>query len=56
MKHVDIMTAYRAIERAQITKKIIADVWKVDESKVIWRGANKFIVIKDGKEIWVNGE
>ena len=41
----------RAIEKARKTIKEIAKEHNVDETKVVWMGNNKFIIVKDGQEI-----
>lgn len=43
--------AEKAIERAIEAKKKLCKIWDVDMSHVIWCGYEKYIVIKDGKEI-----
>ncbi len=43
--------AYKSIEKAQKDKEHIAAAYDVPTSAVIWLGNNKYIVIKDGKEI-----
>ena len=43
--------AYKAIEKAQRDREELADSYGVPVSAVIWKGNNKYIVIKDGKQI-----
>lgn len=40
-----------AIEKAIKDKNELAEMYGVSVSSVIWIGDNKYIVIKDGKEI-----
>ena len=40
-----------AIEKAIKDKEKLAKEYNVSKSEVIWIGDNKYIVIKDGKEI-----
>ena len=40
-----------AIEKAIKDKKELAEQYNVSVSSVIWYGNNKYIVIKNGKEI-----
>lgn len=40
-----------AIEKAIKDKKELAKIYGVSISSVVWIGNNKYIVVKDGKEI-----
>lgn len=40
-----------AIEKATKDKKELAKIYGVSVSSIVWIGNNKYIVIKDGKEI-----
>ena len=40
-----------AIEKATKDKKELAEIYGVSVSSIVWIGNNKYIVIKDGKEI-----
>lgn len=42
-----------AIEKAIKDKKELAEMYGVSVSSVVWIGENKYIVIKDGKEIMI---
>ena len=39
------------IDKAQKDRKELAKEYDVSESAIVWMGDNKYIVIKDGKEI-----
>lgn len=39
------------IEKAQKDRKELAKQYNVSPSSIVWMGDNKYIVIKDGKEI-----
>ena len=41
----------KAIEKAQRDCAKLAKKYSVPESAVVWIGDNKYIVVKDGKEI-----
>lgn len=41
------------IDKAQKDKKELAKEYDVPESSIVWIGDNKYIVIKDGKEILI---
>lgn len=41
------------IDKAQKDKKELAKEYDVSESSIVWIGDNKYILIKDGKEIWI---
>lgn len=41
----------KRLEKIRQWKKELAEQYKISESAVIWKGGNKFIVVKDGKEI-----
>lgn len=45
--------AYKAIEKAQKDREEIAKSYNVSTSAVVWMGDNKYIVIKDGKQILI---
>lgn len=48
------MNVEKVLDRAKRDKKELAMVYNTDESKIIWRGFNRYIVItKDNKEIWI---
>lgn len=40
-----------AIEKAIKDKQELAEIYGVSVSSIVWIGNNKYIVIKDGKEI-----
>lgn len=40
-----------AIEKAQKDRVELAEEYGVSEGAVVWLGDNKYIVVKDGKEI-----
>lgn len=40
-----------AIEKAIKDKKELAEMYGVSISSIVWIGNNKYIIIKDGKEI-----
>lgn len=42
-----------AIEKAIKDKKELAEIYGVSVSSVVWIGNNKYIVVKDGKEIMI---
>lgn len=42
-----------AIEKAQRIKAQLAAKYNVPPSSVVWAGDNRYIVRKDGAEIWV---
>lgn len=42
-----------AIEKAIKDKKELAEMYGVSVSSVVWIGDNKYIIIKDGKEIMI---
>ncbi len=42
-----------AIEKAQRDKAQLAAKYNVPPSSVVWAGGNRYIVVKDGAEIWV---
>lgn len=39
------------IEKAQKDRKELAQQYNVSTSSIVWCGDNKYIIIKDGKEI-----
>lgn len=43
----------KAIEKAIKDKKELAEQYNVSTSNIVWMGNNKYIVIKDGKEIYI---
>ena len=45
--------AEKAIERAQRDCEELAKEYDVPSSAVVWTGGNRYIVIKDGKQIRV---
>ena len=46
------MNMEKVLDRVERDKKELAEAYSVDESKIIWRGLNRYIVItKDGQEI-----
>lgn len=48
------MNVEKVLDRAKRDKKELAKMYNTDESKIIWRGLNRYIVItKDNKEIWI---
>lgn len=42
-----------AIEKANATCARIAQEYGVSRSAVVWAGGSNFIVVKDGKSIWI---
>lgn len=44
----------KKIDKAQKSKEKIANEYGVSSSSVVWKGGNKFVVVKDGKEICVD--
>ena len=44
----------RAIERAHKKSIELANTYNVSSSCIVWMGGNKFIIVKDGKEIVVS--
>lgn len=42
-----------AIEKAIKDKKELAEMYGVSVSSVVWIGDNKYIVVKNGKEIMI---
>ena len=47
--------ADKEIEKAQKKSELIAKKYGVSSSAVVWKGNDKFIVVKDGEEIEVDG-
>lgn len=47
------MNAEKQIEKAQRDCAQLAESYNVPQSCVIWRGGNKYIVVKDGKTIYI---
>lgn len=45
--------AHKAVEKAQKDKQELAKSYNVPVSAVIWMGNNKYIVIKDGRQILI---
>lgn len=43
----------KSIEKAQKDKEELAKIYGVSVSAIVWKGDNKYIVIKDGKETLV---
>ena len=43
----------KAIETAKKAKEELAKLYGVPVSSIVWKGDNKYIVIKDGKEILI---
>ncbi len=43
----------KLIEKARKRKDKLSRDYDVPKSCVVWVGNNKYIVVKDGKEIWV---
>lgn len=43
--------AYKSIEKAQRDREALAEKYGVSVFSVVWLGNNKYIVIKDGREI-----
>ena len=51
--------AEKAIEKAQRTKAQLAAEYSVPTTSIVWCGDNRYIVVKDGKEIkigWANDQ
>lgn len=42
-----------AIEKAQRIKAQLAAKYNVPQSSIVWAGGDRYIVVKDGVEIWV---
>lgn len=47
------MNFEKIINKVSKWKQELAQAYNVPESCVIWRGNNRFIVLKDGKEIYI---
>lgn len=47
------MNGEKQIEKAQRDCEQFAESYNVQRSCVIWMGGNKYIVIKDGKTIYI---
>lgn len=45
------MFSEKAIEKAQRDRAELAEEYNVPESAIVWIGDNKYIIVKDGKEI-----
>lgn len=43
----------KLIDKARMTKKQLAKEYGVSESAIVWKGTNKFIIVKDDEEIEV---
>ena len=43
------------IEKAQRDKKELAEQYGVSTTSIVWTGDNRYIVVKDGKEIKIGG-
>lgn len=43
----------KEIERAREVIEKLSIAYKVPASFIVWAGNNKYIIIKDGKECWV---
>lgn len=43
----------KPIEKARKDKQELAKLYNVSSSSIVWKGNNKYIVIKNGKEILV---
>lgn len=43
----------KVIEKAKKDKEELAKLYGVPVSSIVWKGDNKYIVIKDGKEILI---
>lgn len=43
--------AEKAIEKAKKDKMELAKEYNISENSIVWLGGNKYIVVKDGKEI-----
>ena len=48
--------AEKAIEKAFQTKCRLAKEYSVDITSIVWKGANKFIIVNNGKELEVEME
>lgn len=48
------MNMEKMLDRVKKDIKELSKMYNTDESKIIWRGLNRYIVItKDNKEIWI---
>lgn len=48
------MNVEKVLDRVKRDIKELSKMYNTDESKFIWRGFNRYIVItKDNKEIWI---
>lgn len=47
------MFEHKAIEKARRDCESLALKYGVSSSAVVWMGDNKYIVVKDGKTIWI---
>lgn len=47
------MNAEKSIEKAQKDCEQLAKEYGVSRSAVVWAGDNKYIVVKDGKSIYI---
>lgn len=48
------MNVEKVLDRVKRDIKELSKMYNTDESKIIWRGFNRYIVItKDNKEIWI---
>lgn len=52
--NVKATTAEKAIEKAQRTKAQLATEYGVPTTSIVWCGDDRYIVIKDGKEIKIS--
>lgn len=47
------MNAYKIIEKAQRDKAELAAEYGVETSSIVWVGDNRYVIVKDGAEIWI---
>ena len=45
--------ADKLIEKAAKKKEELAKEYGVPATSIVWMGGDRFVVVKDGKEIWI---
>lgn len=48
-----MMYAEKTIDKARKDVRGLAKSYDIPESSIVWIGDNKYIVVKDGKEIYI---